>query len=46
MDQYIEYMKDTIIETITHTTDTEMLQLVYGLLMENKSNQVEYPSAS
>jgi hypothetical protein len=46
MDQYIEYMKSTIIETITHTTDTKMLQIVYGLLMEDKTNQVEYPSAS
>lgn len=46
MDQYMEYMKQVIIETITTTKDKDTIQLIYGLLMKSESSQVEYPSAS
>ena len=47
MDQYNEYMKNTIIETIKNTTDKEIIQLIYGLLMNNDpTNQEQCPSTS
>lgn len=46
MDQYLEYMKQVIIETIPNTTDKELIQLIYGMLMKSDSSQVECPSAS
>lgn len=45
MSQYTDYIKETIIEHITNTTDEEVLQLVYGILM-NSTNQDQSPSAS
>lgn len=33
MEQYIEYIRQTIIETVTNTQDESTLQLIYGLLM-------------
>lgn len=46
MDQYLEYMKQTIIEKVPTTKDKELIQLIYGMLMKSDSSQVEYPSAS
>ena len=46
MDQYTEYMKATIIETITQSKDIATIQLIYGLLMEKEASQEEYPTAS
>lgn len=44
MDQYTEYIRKVIIDTITATTDKETLQLVYGLLMKSSSQQEIQPS--
>lgn len=44
--EYLEYMKQIIIETIPNTKDTELIQLIYGMLMKSDAIQVEYPSAS
>ena len=46
MDQYIEYQKQVIIDTINNTKDKDVINLIYGLLMKADSNQEEYPSAS
>lgn len=47
MNQYIEYQKKQIIKKLPHITDTELLQLIYGLVMEyEEPNQEEYSSAS
>lgn len=47
LNQYIEYQKNQIIKKLPHITDIELLQLIYGLVMEHEeSNQEEYPSAS
>lgn len=35
MEQYIEYIKQTIIDAISNTTDEEILNMIYGLLMNN-----------
>lgn len=44
MDQYTEYIRKVIIETITTTTDKDKLQLIYGLLMESSIQQKIQPS--
>lgn len=44
--EYLEYMKQIIIETIPNTKDTELIQLIYGMFMKSDTIQVEYPSAS
>ena len=36
MEQYIEYIRQTIIDTISSTTDEETLQLIYGMLMSRE----------
>lgn len=33
MNQYIEHIRNEIIEAVTTTKDEETLQLIYGLLM-------------
>lgn len=47
MNQYIEYQKQQIIKKLPLITDTELIQLIYGLVMENDEfNQEEYSSVS
>lgn len=47
MEQYLEYMKQVIIDSITTTNDKETILLIYGLLMKaDSTNQAECPSAS
>lgn len=45
MEEYTEYIKTAIIDTVKATTDKELLQLVYGILMNStESIQVESPT--
>lgn len=47
MDQYIEYIRKTIIETVTTTSDEKTLMLIYGILMNTSNiNSKECPSTS
>lgn len=46
MNQYIDYLRNTIIEAVTTTQDEEMLQLIYGMLMNTETTSEEYPSTS
>lgn len=47
MEQYLEYMKQAIIDKVTITKDKDTILLIYGLLMKaDSTSQAEYPSAS
>lgn len=46
MEQYIEYIRNTIINTVAGTNDEETLKLIYGLLMNMQSSPTEYQSVS
>lgn len=46
MNQYIDYLRNTIIEAVTTTKDEEMLQLIYGMLMNAETTSEECPSTS
>ena len=47
MDQYTEYIKNVILENVTNATDKELLQLIYGILMNSDNSiQEQSPSAS
>lgn len=47
MDQYIDYIRNVIIETVTSTKDETTLQMIYGILMQSSSTDPEeVPSAS
>lgn len=39
MEQYIEYIRQTIIETVTNTQDESTLQLIYDLLMSTTQEE-------
>jgi len=45
MKQYIEYIRKTILETVTTTDDEKILLLIYGILMNSEINQ-EHPTDS
>lgn len=42
MNQYTEYIRKVIIEAVTTTEDKDILQIIYGILM-NSSNPQEHP---
>lgn len=46
MNQYIDYIRNEIIEIVTSTNDETTLQMIYGILMTSESNSEECPSAS
>ena len=39
MNQYIEYIRQAILETINTTKDEETLQLIYGILMNSTTSE-------
>ena len=39
MEQYIEHIRQKIIEAVTETDDQKMLYYVYGLLMSNLQDE-------
>lgn len=43
MEQYIEYVREKILDTVTSTTDKETLLLIYGILMEAITRQGPNP---
>ncbi len=46
MNQYIEYIREAIIETVTYTNDSDLLNMIYGIMMNNEPSQEECPSVS
>lgn len=47
MNQYIDYIRNAIIETVTATKDETTLQMIYSILMQShETNSEEVQSAS
>lgn len=41
MDQYIEYLRQSIVETITNTNDKEIIKFTYDMLMNNQNSETK-----